>query len=71
MTAVINPGVYMRSRRRAILCLCHDTDVLQVRGMLLEHFGYQVLSTSSVEDAKVAAKDSSRHAADGQQLSRH
>jgi DNA-binding NtrC family response regulator len=58
MTAVINPGVYMRSRRRAILCLCHDTDVLQVRGMLLEHFGYQVLSTSSVEDAKVAAKDS-------------
>jgi DNA-binding NtrC family response regulator len=32
--------------------------VLQVRGMLLEHFGYQVLSTSSVEDAKVAAKDS-------------
>jgi DNA-binding NtrC family response regulator len=26
--------------------------------MLLEHFGYQVLSTSSVEEAKVAAKDS-------------
>ncbi len=58
MTAVINPGVYMRSRRRAILCLCHDRDMLQVRGMLLEHFGYQVLSTSSVEEAKVAAKDS-------------
>jgi DNA-binding NtrC family response regulator len=58
MTAVINPGVYMRSRRRAILCLCHDRDMLQVRGMLLEHFGYQVLSTSSVEEAKVAVKDS-------------
>jgi DNA-binding NtrC family response regulator len=58
MTAVINPGVYMRTGRRAILCLCHDTDMLQVRGMLLEHFGYHVLSTSSVEDAKVAAKAS-------------
>ncbi|MGB8887092.1 MAG: hypothetical protein WCC87_10245 [Candidatus Korobacteraceae bacterium] len=58
MTTAINPGVYMQSRRKAILCLCHDRDTLQVRRMLLEHFGYEVFSTSSVEDAKTAAKNS-------------
>lgn len=45
----------MRSRRKAILCLCHDATMLQVRQMLLEHFGYKVWPTSSVEDATVLA----------------
>jgi CheY-like chemotaxis protein len=58
MTTAINPGVYMQERRKAILCLCYDRDMLQVRQMLLEHFGYQVLPTSSVEDAKTVAGDS-------------
>ncbi len=58
MTTAINPGVYMHERRKAILCLCYDRDMLQVRRMLLEHFGYQVLPTSSVEDAKTLAGDS-------------
>jgi len=58
MTTAINPGVYMQERRRAILCLCYDRDMLQVRRMLLEHFGYQVLPTSSLEDAKTVAGDS-------------
>ena len=46
----------MEPRRKAILCLCHDSSVLQVRSMLLEHFGYAVLSTSSVEGAKNMAE---------------
>lgn len=58
MTAAIYPGVDMEVRRKAILCLCHDTGMLQVRRMLLEHFGYEVLSSSSVKDAETAAKDS-------------
>lgn len=58
MTAAINPGVYMQTRRKAILCLCYDRDVLQVRRMLLEHFGYEVLPTSSLEDAKTVAESS-------------
>ncbi len=41
----------MQPRRRAILCLCHDATMLQVRQMLLEHFGYKVWPTRSVEDA--------------------
>jgi CheY-like chemotaxis protein len=57
-TAAINPGMYMQERRKAILCLCYDRDVLQVRQMLLEHFGYTVLPTSSAEDAKSVAGDS-------------
>lgn len=56
MTAAINPGVYMEPRRKAILCLCYDTNMLQVRQMLLEHFGYTVLPTTSVEDAKSLAE---------------
>lgn len=51
MTA-IHPGVYMQPRRKEILCLCYDSNMLRVRRMLLEHFGYAVLSTTSVEDAR-------------------
>jgi CheY-like chemotaxis protein len=58
MTAAISPGMHMRERRKAILCLCYDTDVLLVRRMLLEHFGYKVLPTSSVEEAKTVAEGS-------------
>ncbi|MGA2373426.1 MAG: hypothetical protein ACLPPV_07415 [Candidatus Korobacteraceae bacterium] len=57
MTSAINPGVYMEPHRKAILCLCCDSNTLQVRQMLLEHFGYLVFATSSVEDAKNIAKD--------------
>ena len=46
----------METRRRAILCLCYDTNILQVRQMLLEHFGYKVLPTASVEDARSVAE---------------
>ena len=42
----------MTQRSKAILCLCHDSDMLQIRRMLLEHFGYIVLPTNSAEDAK-------------------
>lgn len=46
----------MEPRRKAILCLCYDNNMLQVRRMLLEHFGYTVLPTTSVEDAKNTAQ---------------
>jgi CheY-like chemotaxis protein len=36
------------SKRKEILCVCHDELTLQVRQMLLEHFGYRVLITGSV-----------------------
>lgn len=55
MTA-IDPGVYMQTHRKAILCLSYDTNMLQVRQMLLEHFGYRVFPSSSVEDAKAFAR---------------
>lgn len=35
-------------KRKEILCVCHDELTLQVRQMLLEHFGYRVLITGSV-----------------------
>lgn len=41
----------MEPRRKEILCLCYDRNMLQVRQMLLEHFGYVVHSTTSPEDA--------------------
>ena len=47
----------MRTRRKEILCLCHDATMLQVRRLLLEHFGYKVWPTSSVEDATVLAEN--------------
>ncbi len=46
----------MQPRRKAILCLCHDATMLHLRRMLLEHFGYKVWPTSSVEDATVLAE---------------
>src|SRR5262249_19078998 len=52
MLAAINPGGYMPIRRKAILCLCDDSSMLQVRRMLLERVGYTVLPSSSVEDVK-------------------
>jgi response regulator RpfG family c-di-GMP phosphodiesterase len=55
MTAIFT-GVYMETRRKAILCLCHDNNMLQVRRMLLERFGYSVLTSSSVEQAAKAAE---------------
>ena len=47
----------MQPRRKAILCLCHDATTLQVRQMLLEHFGYKVWPTNSVEDATLLAEN--------------
>lgn len=38
----------MDSKRKEILCVCHDELTLQVRQMLLEHFGYRVSTTDSV-----------------------
>lgn len=38
----------MVSKDKEILCLCEDELTLQVRQMLLEHFGYKVLATDSV-----------------------
>jgi CheY-like chemotaxis protein len=46
----------MAHRSKAILCLCHDRDLLLIRRMLLEHFGYSVLSTTSAEDAREMAE---------------
>jgi len=51
----MGPEVYMKARDRAILCLCYDRNMLQVRQMLLEHFGFTVLPTSSVEEAEQIA----------------
>jgi CheY-like chemotaxis protein len=42
----------MAQRSKAILCLSDDRGILRVRRMLLEHFGYVVLPTTSAEDAK-------------------
>jgi CheY-like chemotaxis protein len=57
MAAAAEAGVYMQAERKVILCLCYDTNMLQVRQMLLEHFGYVVVPTSSVEAAgKIAEK---------------
>lgn len=56
MTTAIDPGVYMHMHSKAILCLSYDTNMLQIRQMLLEHFGYRVFPSSSVEDAKNVAQ---------------
>jgi len=47
----------MSQRPKAILCLCHDSNMLIVRRMLLEHFGYTVLPTTSAEDARNLAEE--------------
>jgi hypothetical protein len=39
----------MGSDQKEILCLCLDELTLQVRQMLLEHFGYKVFATDSVD----------------------
>lgn len=57
MTTAIYPGVYMQPRRKEILCLSQDRHMLQIRRMLLEHFGYLVLSAASAEDAIEMAKN--------------
>lgn len=57
MTTAISPGVYMEPRRKEILCLCYDHNMLQVRQMLLEHFGYVVHPTHSSEDAAGIVRD--------------
>jgi len=46
----------MAHRSKAILCLCHDRDLLVIRRMLLEHFGYSVLSTTSAEGVRAMAE---------------
>jgi CheY-like chemotaxis protein len=55
-TTAMYPEAYMQPRRKVILCLCYDTSVLQVRRMVLEHFGYVVFPASSVEHAKSVAE---------------
>jgi CheY-like chemotaxis protein len=57
MTTAISPGVYMQPRGKEILCLCYDSNMLQVRRMLLEHFGYMVVSTTSADDVKDVIKE--------------
>src|SRR5689334_9418405 len=52
MTDADTPSARVTERPKAILCLCNDSDMLRIRRMLLEHFGYIVLPTTSVEDAK-------------------
>jgi len=47
----------MQTHRKVILCLSCDRTMLQIRQMLLEHFGYVVLPTGSVEEAKSLAED--------------
>ncbi len=47
----------MPPHQKSILCLCHDATTLQVRKLLLEHFGYEVLATSSIEHARELASE--------------
>lgn len=47
----------MEPRRKEILCLCYDSNMLQVRQMLLEHFGYAVVPTTSLENARKIVTD--------------
>lgn len=56
MTTANGSAMSLPPTRKAILCLCHDSDMLEVRRMLLEHFGYTVLPTTSAEDAKNVAE---------------
>ncbi len=51
----------MQSRRKEILCLCYDRNMLQVRQMLLEHFGYVVYPTTSMETARHMVRDRCPH----------
>jgi CheY-like chemotaxis protein len=80
MTTAISPGVYMETRRKEILCLCYDRSMLQVRQMLLEHFGYVVVPTTSLDNARDLVKnrcpdmllmDNNDSGADFEQLATH
>ncbi len=46
----------MQRRNKTILCLGHDAVMLQVRQLVLEHFGYQVWAANSVEGATAIAE---------------
>lgn len=46
----------MQSDRKAILCLCYDAHMLEIRRMLLEHFGYRVFPSHTADDAKHVAE---------------
>ena len=41
-------GNVLQSKQKEILCVCQDGLTLQVRQMLLEHFGYKVLTSDSI-----------------------
>jgi CheY-like chemotaxis protein len=45
----------MGTEPKAILCLCHDATILQVRRLLLERFGYTVLPVDSADAATTVA----------------
>lgn len=47
----------MQPRRKEIICLCNDSNMLQVRQMLLEHFGYMVRPTNSIDDVRTMVRD--------------
>lgn len=47
----------MQPKRKEILCVCHDELTLQVRQMLLEHFGYKVMTTDSVGEVHTILRD--------------
>ena len=55
MTSLFNPGLGKLHHPKAILCLCHDSNMLLIRRLLLEHFGYVVLPTTSVDEARSMA----------------
>lgn len=45
----------MERSHKAILCLCHDPNMLEIRRMLLERFGYEVWPTETADGAKAIA----------------
>jgi CheY-like chemotaxis protein len=47
---------FMEDVSKAILCLCDDALMLQVRRLVLEHFGYRVWSADTLENARDIAK---------------
>ncbi len=56
MTSGITSENYPQPQK-GILCLGHDVTTLRVRQMLLEHFGYKVWATNSVEDVTSIAEN--------------
>ena len=45
------------SNEKTILCLCHDEMTLRVRQLLLEYFGFRVLTTESAEEMSELIRD--------------